>query len=126
MIRKDFINDANFHTRIFGYVAIIICAVTWFMDLHGDVPVCPYCRTERTVIGILGIIMILPHFKYFTLYFTTAFSLLGTNVACAQIFKHIFESHYTFLYTGLASAALFIMSFQILIIITRSIKTSSR
>ena len=41
-------------------LAIIISVATWWMDFAGLVYECPYCRTQRTVIGVLGVIMLLP------------------------------------------------------------------
>ncbi len=47
-------------SKIVALIAIVISIVAWAMDLSGMVYECPYCRVQRSVIGILGLILILP------------------------------------------------------------------
>lgn len=47
--------------RWLGLIAIVISIVTWASELSGLVYVCPYCRTQRTVIGLLGILAMMPN-----------------------------------------------------------------
>jgi len=48
------------HSKIVAMIAIIICILAWAVDLSGIVYVCPYCRVQRSVIGILGLILLSP------------------------------------------------------------------
>lgn len=47
--------------RLLGVLAILISVGTWVSDLFDLVYICPYCRTERSVIGLLGLMMLLPN-----------------------------------------------------------------
>lgn len=65
--------------------SIILSASTWLFEiLRGGL--CPYCLTERAVIGILGILMLLPGFNLFRLYLSLLFGFYGSYVASRQIF----------------------------------------
>ena len=46
--------------RTIGFIAIVICLGAWALEWAGAVYICPYCRVQRTVIGILGLLLILP------------------------------------------------------------------
>ena len=46
--------------RLLGFVAIVIGAGAWVTEFIGAVYICPYCRVQRTVILLLGVIMVLP------------------------------------------------------------------
>ena len=52
------------HQRALGLTAIIIGAGAWGMEFAGTVYICPYCRVQRTVILLLGVIMVLPFSKH--------------------------------------------------------------
>ena len=43
-----------------GLVAIAVCTAAWHVDLAGITYVCPFCRAQQTVIGMLGILCLLP------------------------------------------------------------------
>lgn len=47
-------------SNVIAVFAILISIITWWMDYSGLVYECPYCRTQRTVIGVLGILLLLP------------------------------------------------------------------
>ncbi|MFZ2236074.1 MAG: hypothetical protein WBP11_08325 [Dokdonella sp.] len=112
--------------RWLGLVAIIISVGAWAMDLTGVVYVCPYCRTERTVIGLLGLIMLLPDpGHWLARYVATVFAVLGLVVAAEQHFggwKKISSGTFTFgeqWYLSpflLAGFALFIITGQLLLL----------
>jgi hypothetical protein len=73
--------------RPLGVLAILLCVGTWVLDLGGWVHPCVYCRTQRTVIGVIGAIMTLPDPRLWWLrYPALAFGLFGVHVACAQLF----------------------------------------
>ncbi len=73
---------------IVGGVAVLISVVTWSAELMDLVYVCPYCRTQRTVIGLLGIMILLPTMTHWiSKYFAAVFAVLGLVVAGTQHFR---------------------------------------
>ena len=48
------------HLRWIALAAIVISVLTWAVDLAGVVYTCPYCRSQRSVIGLLGLLLLLP------------------------------------------------------------------
>ena len=52
------------HRMIVGLLALLICAATWALDLTQLVYECPFCRAQRTVIGLLGLILLLPWHRH--------------------------------------------------------------
>ncbi len=47
--------------RLLGMLAILLSIGTWVLDLADLVYTCPYCRVQRSVIGLLGLMMLLPN-----------------------------------------------------------------
>ena len=75
------------NVRLLGALAILVSVVTWGIDLAGWVYHCPYCRIQRTAIGLVGILMILPDPRVWWIrYGGAAICFLGANVASAQLF----------------------------------------
>jgi hypothetical protein len=75
-----------------GGLALVICAITWGMDLTGLVYVCPYCRVQRTVIGLLGVAMLLPDPRHWLVrYLATVLGVLGLVVAVMHFFPSLKE-----------------------------------
>lgn len=71
-----------------GVTAIVISIVTWAVDLGGLVYECPFCRTQRTVIGLLGILYLLPNPAHFFIrYLATVFGAFGFVVGANQHFR---------------------------------------
>jgi len=79
---------------VFGSLSILISMVTWGMDLSHMVEACMYCRNERTMISLLGILMLLPKHRYITAYFSLLFGFYGAYVAADQIFSYFFDKHF--------------------------------
>ncbi|HSR55721.1 MAG TPA: hypothetical protein VLN73_05745 [Alphaproteobacteria bacterium] len=110
--------------RLLGIAAILVCLVTWVIDLAGWVYTCPYCRVQRTAIGIVGVVMCLPNPRIWRLrYGALAVCFLGAHVAAAQLFL-VFRN----LMAGqpsnpinliLATGALFILLGQALLLFTK-------
>lgn len=74
--------------KLIGIIAIIISVVAWYTDLAGLVYECPYCRTQRTVIGILGILLLLPNpTHWISRYVGLVVGFLGAHVGAAQNFR---------------------------------------
>ena len=73
--------------RILGVLAILVAIVTWYLDLAGLVWECPYCRVQRSAIGIVGVLMLLPNPRaWWVRYGGVTICFLGAHVASAQIF----------------------------------------
>lgn len=74
--------------RWLGLLAIMICAATWAVELLGLVYVCPFCRTQRTVIGLLGLLAMTPSPGHWIIrYFATVFAAYGFNIGATQHFR---------------------------------------
>jgi disulfide bond formation protein DsbB len=70
-----------------GVLAILIGAGAWGMEFAGTVYICPYCRVQRTVILLLGVMMILPFAHHWVMkYFASVIGFLGAVVAVNQNF----------------------------------------
>lgn len=110
--------------RLLGLLAVIVSIVTWIVDLSGLTHVCPYCRMERSAIGIVGILMMLPDPRLWWIrYGGLVVCFLGAHVAAAQLFL-VFRN----LTSGqpsdpvnlvLATGALFILVGQALLLYSR-------
>ena len=73
--------------RALGLLAIIIGAGAWGMEFAGTVYICPYCRVQRTVILLLGIIMVLPIARHWLAqYIASVIGFLGAVVAVNKNF----------------------------------------
>lgn len=67
--------------------AIVISIATWTTDLLHIVEPCGYCRVQRTVIGLLGIVLLLPFVGHWLVqYFAKTMAALGIVVAATQHF----------------------------------------
>ena len=57
------------------------------MEFAGTVYICPYCRVQRTVIAVLGLILVLPGTRHWILqYLASVIGFLGAVVAVNQNF----------------------------------------
>ena len=73
--------------RWIAILAILISVVTWTLDLTGVVYVCPFCRAQRTVIGLLGLLMLLPDPRHWLVgWLAAVFGVFGLVVAVTQHF----------------------------------------
>jgi len=119
--------DANKHLILLGLIFIAISAATWTVDLMGLVYPCPFCRAQRTAIGILGLIILLLRVlhPFIARYFALAVGGFGFVVGATQHFAgwrrihagefQLHEQWYIdpFLLSG---CALLILSFQLMVI----------
>ena len=82
--------DLNFyikHKLWVGIFAMVACVVAWSVELTGIVYVCPYCRVQRSVIGLLGLMLILPFARHWIMKFLgTVIGFFGAVVAANQNF----------------------------------------
>jgi hypothetical protein len=75
------------HLRALGVFAILLCVGTWALDLAELVHPCVYCRTQRTAIGLVGLLMTLPRPKeWWARYPAAVICFFGAHVAVAQLF----------------------------------------
>lgn len=75
------------HIRWVGIAAIAICLLTWATEISGLVYVCPYCRTQRTVIGLLGLLALLPNYRHWIIrYVAAVLGAYGFHVGAEQHF----------------------------------------
>ena len=123
------------HQRLLGLIAIIIGAGAWGMEFAGTVYICPYCRVQRTVILLLGVIMVLPFSKHWiSRYAASVMGFMGSVVAVNQNFMgwvKISKGEFTFneqLYIDpflLSAGSLFIIIGQLWLILTKAPANSS-
>ncbi|MFP5447292.1 MAG: hypothetical protein ACLGHU_00960 [Alphaproteobacteria bacterium] len=112
--------------RLLGLIAIAISIATWAMELSGLVYVCPYCRTQRTVIGLLGLLMVTPNPGFWiSRYLGAMLGVFGLVVGSTQHFagwRRIMKGEFVlspkvyddaFLLSG---AAIFIITAQVLLL----------
>jgi disulfide bond formation protein DsbB len=75
------------YQRVLGLIAMAIGAGAWAMEFAGTVYICPYCRVQRTVILVLGLIMVLPFSRHWMVrYVASVIGFLGAVVAVNQNF----------------------------------------
>ncbi|KZN52713.1 hypothetical protein [Pseudoalteromonas luteoviolacea] len=75
------------YSKFVALVAILISITAWTVELTGIVYVCPYCRAQRTVIGILGLLLILPTASHWiSKYIVLVIGFFGAVVAANQHF----------------------------------------
>ena len=123
------------HQRLLGLIAIIIGAGAWGMEFAGTVYICPYCRVQRTVILLLGVIMVLPFSKHWiSRYAASVMGFMGAVVAVNQNFMgwvKISKGQFAFneqLYIDpflLSAGSLFIIIGQLWLILTKAPANSS-
>ena len=123
------------HRRSLGLITIIIGAGAWGMELAGTVYICPYCRLQRTVILLLGVIMVLPFCHHWiTRYLASVMGFMGAVVAVNQNFMgwvKISKGEFAFneqLYVDpflLSGGALFIIIGQLWLILPKASATAS-
>lgn len=106
--------------RLLGFIAILVSLATWWIDLSGWVHECVYCRTQRTAIGIAGVLMMLPNPRaWWIRYIATAICFLGASIAVDQLFLVIRAVNagkaFGLLNLTLATGALFTLTGQLLL-----------
>ena len=85
---KALLNWLLNNRKIVGIVAVAICVLAWASELTDLVYVCPYCRAQRTIIGILGLSLLLPNPRnWINLYLATTVAAFGFFVGAFQHFE---------------------------------------
>ena len=112
----------KYRTQI-AILAILISIVAWATELGGLVYVCPYCRAQRTIIGLLGLMLLANPPHWLNRWISSVLAGFGLVVASVQHFngwKKLMAGEFTwgeYWYANpwvLSGCALFIISGLIL------------
>lgn len=68
-------------------LAIAISLLAWGTEWAGWVYVCPYCRLQRTVIGLLGLLLLADPLHWLNRWIASTLAVLGLVVAGMQHFN---------------------------------------
>lgn len=126
-LRLDEILDFILKYRVWiGVIAILISVWAWSVEFAGLAYVCSSCRAQRTVIGILGLMMLFPIYGVWIVRFISGtIGFFGAHVAAnqhfggwARISRGEFEVYDPFYFESffLSGAALFIISALVLLL----------
>ncbi len=75
------------HIRLIALAAIAISLATWAVDLADLVYACPFCRAQRSAIGLLGLLMLLPDLRHWLVrWLAASIAVFGLGVAVSQHF----------------------------------------
>lgn len=90
MLKYEFYQN---NIRVLGVVAILVSLGAWALDWYEVVYACPFCRVQRTVIGLLGFIMVLGWSHFIIKYFASVVGFFGAGVAMSQHFRGWVKIH---------------------------------
>ena len=133
---KTLLNWLYCNRRSLSLVAIAICIIAWALELTDLVYVCPYCRAQRSIIGLLGLSLLLPNPRnWINLYFASTTAAFGFFIAAHQHFegwkkimfgKFAWGEHWYINPWLLSGCALFLISALLLLIWTtpNTVKTA--
>jgi len=68
-------------------LAILISVVAWATELADLVYVCPFCRAQRTVIGLLGLFLLMNPQHWLNRWIASTFAIFGFVVGATQHFR---------------------------------------
>lgn len=112
--------EADNLVKPLAWFAIVVSIVTWGMELSGMVSICAYCQTQRTMIGLVGIVMLIPRVNIITNYLILVLGSFGAYVAALQIFNNFYRGAFNEHWIYLASCAFLILIAQLLVSFSRS------
>jgi hypothetical protein len=101
---------------IMGILTVGISLATWAFDLANLTIHCLYCRSERTAMGLLGILLLIPVYPYLTRYFAYVFGFFGASIAAQQSILVMENSGIISFKFLLVVAVLFIIIGQVFVI----------
>jgi hypothetical protein len=110
-----FLLEADRLVKPLAWFAIAVSISTWVMELTGMVSVCPYCQTQRTMIGLVGIVMLLPWVNIITLYCTLVLGSFGAYVAAMQVWNNFLKKAFDGYWLYLAACAFLLLSGQLIV-----------
>jgi len=70
-----------------AFLAIAISLFAWLTEWADFVYVCPYCRVQRTVIGLLGLLLLAKPLHWLNRWIASTLAGLGLVVAAMQHFN---------------------------------------
>lgn len=108
--------NRNYIIMTIGIISILICLGTWAIDWLKYVPECIYCRFERTIIGLLGLIILFQFNKYLKSYISLVLGFFGAHLCTDQVFLNIQNDKINLTMVILASFALLIIIGQVWLI----------
>lgn len=73
--------------RVLGVIAIVVGMGAWALDWLDIVYLCPYCRVQRTVIVLLGLVMVTGSSHFIVKYISSVIAFFGAGVAMNQHFR---------------------------------------
>ena len=83
-----------------GFFALVASVIAWTAEFTGIVYVCPYCQVQRTIIGLLGVVLMTPLSRIgISQFFSTVIGFFGAVVAANQQFlawKKISDGTFSF------------------------------
>lgn len=80
--------------RPLGILCVLISLATWSVDLLGMVEICWYCRLQRTIIGVLGLILIYRQRHFILEYLALLIGAFGLYLASRQFMDNFLQSLY--------------------------------
>jgi disulfide bond formation protein DsbB len=84
---NDLLRWLNRNFKLLGIFAILLCVGTWALDLAELVHPCVYCRTQRTAIGLVGVLMLLPQPRaWWVRWAAVVFCFFGAHTSVSQLF----------------------------------------
>jgi disulfide bond formation protein DsbB len=117
----DLLRWLNGNFKLLGVLAIGLCVGTWALDLAELVHPCVYCRTQRTAIGVVGALMLVPQVRAWWLrWAVAAFCFFGAHTSVSQLFlivKSINSGEpFGALNLFMATGALFVLTGQCMLV----------
>ena len=68
-------------------LAIVISVIAWATELAELVYICPFCRAQRTIIGMLGLLLLANPQHWLNRWTSSVLAVFGLVVAAMQHFK---------------------------------------
>jgi disulfide bond formation protein DsbB len=118
---KSLLRWLNENFKLLGFAAVFLCVGTWWLDLAELVHPCVYCRTQRTAIGLAGVLMLVPYPReWWVRWIAAAVCFFGAHTSVAQLFLIVQAvndgEEFGILNLVMAAGALFTLTGQALLI----------
>jgi len=100
------------NAKLVGVISLFLSLGTWTLDWLDLASACPFCRVQRTMIGLIGLLMFLPKSirqHWIILFIANIWAFFGANVAASQQFLIWMKlsNHQTDLLTMLSTPSLY-------------------
>lgn len=113
------VNNVNTLIKPLAWFSIVVSLATWGLDIAGLVYACPYCQVQRTMIGLVGVILLLPWKNIVTDYMSLVLGGFGAYVAALQMFNNFYKSAWDEEFIYLSTCAFLILIAQLLVTFRR-------